>query len=648
VDWTLFLLGLVEVLIGGFISQSDRMGLMLILWAMVSLWTLGLFHLDREAKKNKGQPAPAVWPTGEPVEPYPGLLDVPFVISAARVAGTTLALGGLIFLAMPRWGSKAGAAGAPGSARHLTGFTDEVQLGQIGEILENDSVVMNIELFDERGNRVEPSEEPLWRGVAMQTYNFGRWFREQTFPLDLGMLRLAAPARSIRQLIKLESSDSDVLFGLRPVWKVVGPSGSDVKINEVDGTIYRHDLRPDREFEAPQPPPRRGPFEYEVYSEVGGVVQPGETYPSAGKINQKLLGVPNDLLTELQAISDPIVAKLGKRNYRERARVLEQYLLGSDFSYSLRMEVVDRSIDPVLDFLKNRKQGHCEYFASALTLLLRSQGIPARLVNGFKGGDWSALGRFYTVRQKHAHSWVEALVSEDPAQPPQWLTLDPTPAQQRDQSIARVDSGLKTRLRPVSDYARYLWTFYVVGFNDDRQERLIYRPVRQLIDQASRGFRLMWQAIRTLFVWSLEFENLQAFFSVKGFFVSTIAMLALVGLLRAGRWLWRRLAAWYRGGAEMESGRTSGVAVFSRLVRILSQVGLERPPAETPREFAQRSSLFLSARDDRADGIAEVPPHVVDAFYQIRFGHLTLSPDSMNELERRLDALEANLRKETG
>ena len=80
--------------------------------------------------------------------------------------------------------------------------------------------------------------------------------------------------------------------------------------------------------------------------------------------------------------------------------------------------MVDPTLDPVVDFLVNRKAGHCEYFASALTLLLRSVGIPARMVNGFKGGDWNDLAQVLYVRQKHAHSWVEAYLGDDARRPP--------------------------------------------------------------------------------------------------------------------------------------------------------------------------------------------------------------------------------------
>ncbi len=80
------------------------------------------------------------------------------------------------------------------------------------------------------------------------------------------------------------------------------------------------------------------------------------------------------------------------------------------FQYSLTGADRNPSIDPIEDFVTEHPQGHCEYFATALTLMLRSQGIPARMVCGFKcdQNDWNSAGGYYQVRQLHAHTWVEA------------------------------------------------------------------------------------------------------------------------------------------------------------------------------------------------------------------------------------------------
>ncbi len=151
-----------------------------------------------------------------------------------------------------------------------------------------------------------------------------------------------------------------------------------------------------------------------------------------------------------------------------------------EFTYSLHMDIIDPDLDPVEDFLVNRKSGHCEYFASALALLLRSIDIPARMVNGFKGGDWNDLTQTMNVRQKHAHSWVEAYAGPGPDNTPIWITLDPTPSLGREESIAHV-GGIAGNFRPMTDLIRHIWVFYIVGYDRDRQNRLLYAPMRQMI-----------------------------------------------------------------------------------------------------------------------------------------------------------------------
>src|SRR5262249_13309122 len=97
--------------------------------------------------------------------------------------------------------------------------------------------------------------------------------------------------------------------------------------------------------------------------------------------------------------------------YREDvARALSRYLATSgEFSYTQDLRRQDRKLDRNVDFLRNVKQGHCERFSSALALMLRSHGIPTRIVKGYRGIDDVGGGR-YLIRQNHAHSWVEALV----------------------------------------------------------------------------------------------------------------------------------------------------------------------------------------------------------------------------------------------
>ena len=633
-DWFLFLLGLVQVLVGGVMSQSDKVGIALFTWALLSLWVLTLFALHRESLRMKVAPmgfSSAF--AGDRAEPYRGLLDWPFALSTARVAATTLALGGLIFLATPRYSSMGSSQSSGTLGRHLTGFDDEIKLGELGEILENDSPVMSVELVDRDNSRLVPdaSVEYRWRGVSMDRYEKGRWHRPRFKPngYTLGLSERWRETRVVRQLIKLEPNDSQVLFGLRPILDADAPDKRyQPEINEADGSLFRNDSR-------------AVSLDYSVDSaDRPELPQPGESYPSREYLAE-LTAMPPDLKEKLRPIALAQVEDIAEDDDKAKAAALERYLReAGGFRYSLQMERTDPDIDPVEDFLVNRKSGHCEYFASALALLLRSIDIPSRMVNGFKGGDYNAMAGITTVRQKHAHSWVEALVGKtagnDPS--PIWMTLDPTPADQRNESVARV-GGMAAHFYQVTDFVRYVWIFYIVGFNSERQDRFLYGPIRALFREAQRGFAIMGDKVRG---W-LHFPSTESFFSLRGFLVSFVALLLIAGLARLLTWAVRRLMRRFSGSKVEDSGGMAGIQFYRRLLRLLGEYGLERPPAETPREFARRAAIFLAGHGSGTEAVADVPPLVVDAFYRIRFGEHTIREDDFEHVTARLDALETHL-----
>lgn len=632
-DWFLFLLALMQVLVGTVGSQSDRVGMALFAWALTALWVLALFSLHRDALRARAMPEQPVEPMSPLTDLYPGLLNVAFVVSALRVTATTVALGGVIFLAMPRKPGLGRSQAGGEVAQHLTGFDDEVRLGQFGEILENDSIVMSIELYDSDRRRIEPPPESLWRGVTMTVYRDGRWQRQvrnmSSFPASSPQRDLGSRS-TIRQQIRLEATDSPVLFGLRPMSNATSTSNlrSVPELNQVDGTIRRTDRRSET-------------YDYRVISSNDpSLPQPGEIIPTRLGM---LLEIPESIREPLREIAERVIEEVPAGAPLDRARALEEYLRGSgNFRYSLRLSRGDTRTDPVLDFLANTREGHCGYFASALTLLLRSVGIPARMVNGFKGGDWNELSQSLSVRQKHAHSWVEALIPDDPEEESAWVTLDPTPGAERNQVVAGV-GGFASNFRQVTDLVRYIWIFYVVGYNTDRQRFLLYDPILQLFGEALGGFRMMGQALGSTATALFGFRDVAAFVSVRGFVVSFVGLLALAGLGRGSWWFGWRVYHWLRGDREESAALSASQISYRRLIQLLSEFGLERPSAETQFEFANRAGAFLTGRGSSTAGVADVPTLVVAAYYRVRFGKRDISPAALEQLDRRLDALEASL-----
>jgi len=653
-DWFLFGLGLLEVLIGSMINETDQVGIWLFVWAFSAVWVLNLFFLQREAGRfivdkdgsREGsrsffdrRKSPRLGPMI--VDPYRGLIDFPFVFATVKVMLAALTLGGLIFLFMPRQAGAARNRGGPTATRHLTGFGEEVQLGQLGEILENDSVVMIVEFSDADEKRTPPKTEPLWRGSTMAQYENGKWHRQRQQPAGLPVSRYSQDLsrNELKQSIHLEANDSPSLFGIRPILQVAAGGGRPAPyINMIDGTISRPEVR-------------SGSYENYDYTVVSSLdadkPQPSEDPPGLIRL-ELLLDVPDNLRDRLRQIAEPIVADIktpGPDGIAQKARKLESFLRDSgQFGYTLQMDVVNPALDPIEDFLINRKEGHCEYFASALALLLRSIEIPSRVVNGFKGGDWNDVTQAMYVRQKHAHSWVEAYLGSD-GKLANWISLDPTPGLARERSVAEV-GGFSSNFRTITDAIRHVWVFYILGFDAQRQNKLVYTPIRELASEASRLYMVADAAVRTFFKQLFGFENLGSLISIRGFFVSFFLLTSLVFLVRAIVWIYQRILSMFRDPKADDSNAVAGIMFYLRLAQTLEKFEIEREPAETQREFARRAALFLGARGTEAEAVTEVPGLIVDAFYRVRFGHLDLPEKTLKMLEERLDALDETLKSD--
>ncbi len=376
-----------------------------------------------------------------------------------------------------------------------------------------------------------------------------------------------------------------------------------------------------------------------------GGIQIGENVADLAHTDY-LLAISEALKSKLRPIALKVVESIpgeGREGISARARALEHFLRDSgQFHYTLQMDQIDSRLDPVEDFLVNRKKGHCEYFASALALLLRSIDIPARMVNGFKGGDWSDLTQTLNVRQKHAHSWVEAYLGTVEQNHPEWITLDPTPGDQRDESVAKV-GGIASTFRPLTDLVRHIWVFYIVGYDGERQSRLLYTPMRQMINWTKEKYLELGRLVQKGFAVLFRFENISAFISIRGFVVTFLAGCLLVGVAKLSLRLGRRLLRWWRGPVDDSTSLTAGILFYRRLTQLLAQLELERTPGETQGEFASRAARFLAGRGQPEQSVAEVPQEVVEAFYRVRFGHLELEAASLEVLDARLDALEASL-----
>jgi hypothetical protein len=305
------------------------------------------------------------------------------------------------------------------------------------------------------------------------------------------------------------------------------------------------------------------------------------------------------------------------------------------------------ALDPIEDFVVNHRTGHCQYFASALIMMLRSQGIPARMVVGFRGSEYNDLGNFYQVRQRHAHAWVEVYLEKDEVpegeptggavgQAGAWLRLEPTPG--GDDLTSDPHSVLGTA-RDWLDYFDTIWTDYVVGLTQQRQQQAVYDAFKPADDS------LPWMQHDA---WRDSLRNIAAWFGIhiggkdrRGIAfdwraaVTAMVLCALaVALSRFVRWLWARID-W----SPLTFWRTvrkhrSAVEFYNRLEDLLARRGRTRRPAETPLEYVEHAVRELGLVQ------GDVLRRTVTAFYRVRFGGATLDNLEMQAIEHALVELE--------
>ncbi|HLQ43671.1 MAG TPA: DUF3488 and transglutaminase-like domain-containing protein, partial [Planctomycetaceae bacterium] len=707
--WTMCTLALLHVAVGAVLTSSGVFGALLAVFLVAEVWTLTVFTLHRAKQKYSESTLTAsgaasasvgramtadgmVWNRRSrpistvQIDPHLRWISGPFVFGVAVTVVLSAGLGGLFFVFTPRiWvGSFTAFGDEPDTALRTlrTGFAEEVQLGDIGQILESTHPVFEVRLVDhDTGQPIGVEDyaarmgldEPVFRGAVLGEYANGKW-RSGTVGQRNDVFSVPGrPPNSdvMRQEFRLEPTESGVLFAMPPHNACrLENKNAQVFERRLTSVLYRDDTVSSRDA-----------LNYVVFSEK----------PSAGSLGDMPRGtrgggsyrharesyrdLPTQGLERLQALARRI-AESGNNadpSPLDIARRLETYLKSSgEFGYTLDMSIDDPTIDAVEDFLFNRKQGHCEYFASALALMLRAVDIPARLVSGFKGGDLNPSTGYFIVQQRHSHVWVEALLDR------QWLILDPTPASRSDSVKSLAPKG-----NLFSDIARFFsdaWSHQVVGLSLAEQNSSLYTPLKEWATQVSDTVVDEFNNLLTGDLTAKKREQ-QTSSPLQGVSLPVLFVIALFWLLvsiwqrastgglawLSGRlrkllnWIlpqessvgdgrdWRsRLSRWWalllsRLRGESTSHRRR-VEFYERLLRVLRSVGLEPLPAQTSLEFVIDTQPRWRKRLHSAE-LAGVPQVIVAQFYRVRFGGESLSTEELRQLDDQLSQLETECRR---
>lgn len=675
--WWMCALGVLQVAVGSVLSEAPSFGAMLLFYLMLSMWTLSVYSLYRAHRRFAdaehvavsavdagAAPSPAEYRM-VPAERRPVLalagggsmtrgsiqhdpeerwINGRFVGGVLTMSILAMLIGSVFFLFIPRlWVGRLPVFRdqmLPGT-RPLTGFTEEVQLGDMGQILESNERVLEIRLFDETTDEPIDVEhfaaqlgydEPLFRGTVLDRYEDGRWFSTFARGPFWAMPIEPREGATIRQEIELQPIGTDIVFAMHPLRACRLRDGDDgFGFNPETSVIVRSDSISSRK-----------PITYVAWSErpQTEAIRRGSAVTSSrsrmmNRLRRHYLRFPRSELPRLQALTDRLVGSTspggGELSEFEKAKKLEAHLRDSgEYSYTLDASIQDVTIDPVEDFLFNRKQGHCEYFASTLTLMLRAAGIPSRMVSGFKGGDKNRFNGKFIVQQRHAHAWVEAYV--DGA----WIALDPTPALARSESVKSFGSGFPTWASLKEAVANF-WTQNVVQLSLTQQRQGLYNPLQNAATRwwnplGARGADLIAAIKRAL-------TSPELWFSWKSwvavFLLLWTAFLGYRFLARLLSFFWQ----WHTGWRNRRRLRRTRIEFYERFQKLLKAQGLTRRATQTQREFAEDVQQRLAVRLVAA-GLHDFPDDLTGVFYRVRFGAKPLRDEELRSIEGQLQKLE--------
>ena len=606
-DWFfLYLISFFTVLLAAGLTASPLFLATLILYLLCALSTVVAFEIQKSRKKVTATQTRLLVPPDIALflklpmrlwkRKYLETRRLPLVSVGLLILIVILALP--FFLIAPRTASSALRRGGNGVSGFI-GFSDNVTLGQIGQLKGNDEIFMHVRL-DNLG--AVPPNGLRWRGVALDEFTGKAWKKSRTAERfetkqsESGFFKLGTTEdlqRLTTQTFFVEPVDTPVLFGARRVVAVQGK----LPFLRIDSEGAIQTRSHDQERVA-----------YKVFSDT--------TEPSPATLRSDRLeytvefaryaDLPAHLDPRIGELTRNVIQKSGARNWYDAARAVESYLRES---YGYTLELKAGGADPLADFLFNVKQGHCEYFATAMAVMLRTQGVATRVVNGFLSGEYNETAGAYTVRQSDAHSWVEVYFPQTNS----WVTFDPTPPAGR---TSHERTGLAGALSKYSEALELMWFQYVVAY-DKQEQRSLVSSIRQQLSDLGRSSATKFTNLR---------EDLPRFIRPLLLGVGGVAVLLMTIFFtgRVRRYGWQRALKVWEKSSDADS---TSVDFYRRLLKALEKQGIKRELYQTPLEFAS------------AAGMSEANM-ITNAYNRVRFGREQLTAvdrQALNEILARLE-----------
>ncbi len=521
-----------------------------------------------------------------------------------------LSMSAILFVILPRR-STGYLGGYAFGTDFSSGFSDHVQLGQIGRIQQSSAVVMHVQIDGDRAGRYDL----YWRGVALSDFDGHTWSKsrprvvlprgsDDVFDIPAGEAnepdRSQAQTRPqiIHYQVLMEPIGTNVFF-LAPRARTIG-GNYQLLATDAAGAVYDFDLQ-------------HAISRYEGSSDI--------SKPSPDQLRLSGEDYPPEMAPYLrQPVLDPRVSRLARQvtatgnTAFDKAAALETYLR-QNYQYTLDLPRTTPA-DPIANFLFERKQGHCEYFASAMAVMLRSLGIPSRVVNGFHSDEFNDLTANYVVRAKDAHAWVEAYFPGYG-----WQTFDPTPA-----GVSNTPQGW-SRVELYLDAMASFWREWVVSYDLTHQYVLgetALNRTRNLLERGRIWTRLRYEAI---LAWGRRVHQRAERSPVRWMLVAiSISLLFLI--LRNLRSILQHLQEYRLRRHPGRSPEQAATIWYRRMSRALARQGMQKPETLTAQEFLEKIG---NAR------LREPVARFTEVYESARFGNRAEDAERLPELYREVE-----------
>jgi len=355
------------------------------------------------------------------------------------------------------------------SASAVTGLSDEMSPGQISSLTQSTDIAFRVDFHGERPD----NNQLYWRGPVFASYDGQRWSKGSAYPRQ--RVKLEETSEPVEYTVTLEANNKPWLLALDLPTHMVTNVDAPYPLNTSGFIPGVGQISSNYELYADKPVSQRK--QYRVISSLQyrtpelSQRQWQETTNVPDNIGQKLLNFATQLRQQ-------------HRSDRAVINAMLEYFRNQEFYYTLQPRPLGQK--PMQQFLFDTREGFCEHYASAFTIVMRAAGIPARIVTGYLSSEVNPYGDYLVVRQSDAHAWSEVWLEEEG-----WVRIDPTARVAPERIRQGLDALPEFSTSPVLlgdntaparawlklsrswDAMNHAWYQFVLGYDYKKQKELL-------------------------------------------------------------------------------------------------------------------------------------------------------------------------------